>query len=347
MTGVSVRGLTIAPAIAGAPHPVEDVSFSAPAGATTAILGAPGAGKTMLLAAMAGLVRPLRGAVFVGGQDVTRAAAGARQIGFLPPGTDLGRARSVRRALAAAAARVPAADAESLLGLFGLQGVADARLGALTHGQGYAVLAAARLLVPGQVMLLDEAGTGLDAQGRDAVMAVLAVAAEAGRAVVFATRDAGLALQADHLVLLAGGQVLQSGAPAELYAAPRDQAAARMTGPANVLSGKLRQKMAGAYVWSQAGLRFTQAADAALPPPALGGDVQFCLRPEQIVLGPGTNTLPGNVSQVFHGGAAQLARVATPLGPLMVNAPGGTRLWRGQELTLSWGPTACWPLPPV
>ena len=63
MSGLSIRGLTIAGAAsAGARPAVEDVSFSAPRGAITAVLGAAeGAGKTLLLAGVGGVLKTAAG----------------------------------------------------------------------------------------------------------------------------------------------------------------------------------------------------------------------------------------------------------------------------------------------
>ncbi len=56
----------------GAVHALSDVSFTAPAGKVTAVLGANGAGKTTLLRTVSGLVRPRGGQVLLDGQPITR-----------------------------------------------------------------------------------------------------------------------------------------------------------------------------------------------------------------------------------------------------------------------------------
>jgi branched-chain amino acid transport system ATP-binding protein len=57
----------------GAVHALSDVSFTAPAGKVTAVLGANGAGKTTLLRTISGLVRPRSGEVVLDGKPVTSA----------------------------------------------------------------------------------------------------------------------------------------------------------------------------------------------------------------------------------------------------------------------------------
>ena len=347
MSGLSIRGLTLPPAnaAAGSP-PVEDVSFSAPRGGVTAVLGWAGAGKTLLLAGIAGLLKPQRGAVFLDGIDVTRRAGTRRGIGFLPPGTDLGADRSLAASLRRIAGSANAASLPGLLAAFNLAPLANTRLAALTHGQGFGALAAARLLAAGAVLLVDDAATGLDTAMRFALLEYLRGQAEAGRVIVIATRDTALAMQADQLILLQGGRVLQAGLPSVLYAEPRDEAAARLTGPVNMLQGPVRQKMSGGFVWAAAGQKFVQAVPAggAGPPftPALGHTAHFCLRPEDLKEGAGANTINATVSRVVGHGAYTQTDLTTPMGPLTMHEAGPPRHWRGLTMTVGWDPAAPW-----
>ncbi|HEV2310796.1 MAG TPA: ABC transporter ATP-binding protein [Acidimicrobiia bacterium] len=68
---LSVEGLTTA---YGPIEALHDVSFEAPEGSITVVLGANGAGKTTLLRSMTGLVRPRAGRVVFDGVDLTRLA---------------------------------------------------------------------------------------------------------------------------------------------------------------------------------------------------------------------------------------------------------------------------------
>jgi ABC-type multidrug transport system ATPase subunit len=344
MTGLSVRGLTIAPQTATqqtAPLTLEDVSFSAPRGAVTALLGGAGAGKTVALAGIAGVLKPLRGAVFLDGVDVTAQRAARRGIGLLPPGTDLGAERTLAAALRRVAGRSGADAVPALMADFGLSALAGTKLRSLSHGQGFGALAACRLLARGDVLLVDDAGTGLDTSMRDAMLRCLMEQAACGRSVVFATRDTDMAMQADHLVLLRAGQMLQSGTPAELYAQPRDAAAARLTGAANVLHGVVRQKMAGGFIWAAAGQKFMQAGAgvAAGPGPGLGRTVTMCVRPEHVTAGATANTLAATITRLCRRGPLVEMRLHTALGELLMYG-GNDPHWPGQTLKIGWAPEA-------
>jgi branched-chain amino acid transport system ATP-binding protein len=66
---LTVDGLTTT---YGAIEALRDVSFEAPDGSITAVLGANGAGKTTLLRSMTGLVKPKAGTVVYDGTDLTK-----------------------------------------------------------------------------------------------------------------------------------------------------------------------------------------------------------------------------------------------------------------------------------
>jgi ABC-type Fe3+/spermidine/putrescine transport system ATPase subunit len=161
--------------------------------------------------------------------------------------------------------------------------------------------------------------------------------------VVIATRDRGIALAADSLVLLHAGQVLQAGSPASVYAEPRDLIAAGLTGPVNVLRGVVRQKIPGGFVWAANGRKFSQAGAG----PALGAEIVLCLRPEQLALAPeGSpgNCLPGTVTRLVCLGGRTESWAETPLGVLKLHAPGPAQLRPGQVVTLTWDAASPWTL---
>jgi ABC-type Fe3+/spermidine/putrescine transport system ATPase subunit len=347
MTALSVRGLTV---LRARRTVLEDVSFSAAAGAITAILGNAGSGKTSLFAAIAGLLPAERGAVLSAGTDVTALSVRRRGIGLLPPGTTLPAARSAAASVAGLARRADRGEADALMAALA-PGFAASAPDRLSHGQAQLALAAARLVQPGEALLIDEAGMGLDEPARIAFGAQLRHLAQAGRAIVIATRDPAIARLADHLVLLDSGRATQAGTPASLYAEPRDEAAARLTGPANILTGRIRELRGQAFVWT-AGARFLQSVEPDMPRPSLGAEVTICLRPERIALLAGgetaENLLDAEITDVRAAGPLLHVTTRTALGDVLVAPPS----WRpgfypapGQHVRLAWLPDAGWVLP--
>ena len=343
MAGLSLRGVTV---LRGARIAAEDVSFSAQHGAITAILGPSGSGKTSVLAAAAGLLPLERGAVFANDVDVTKLAAKKRGVALFEPGSELPESRKLAVALKGVAGRHGNAEAEAALSLPGLEGLGDRPVGQLSHGEGLLALAAARIAgarpQPECVLLVDEAGSGLDDAGLHAWWALLRARAQAGQTVVVASRDPHVALLADHLVLLHAGQVIQTGTPASVYAEPRDTRAARLSGGANILRGKVRELRPGGFLWSGGG-RFAQAVDAEMVRPSLGTSFLLCLRPERIVFlrdgETAPNVLEARVEDVRSAGPMLASRLTSAAGPLEVLSPSwqpGVYPVAGQVLRIGW-----------
>jgi ABC-type Fe3+/spermidine/putrescine transport system ATPase subunit len=338
LTGISVRGATV---LRGGRMVLEDASFSAPEGAVTALLGPAGAGKTTLLATIAGLVKLERGAVLQGGAELGRRKAKG-DLAFLPPGSILAPGATLHDALRGIAGREAGAHALAVAARLGLEALLTREVGTLSNGEVLLALTAARLARPAGAMLIDEAGMGLDETGLGALADMLRELAQAGRTVVIATRSPSIAMQADHLVLMLAGQVQQAGAPAQLYHEPKDAACARLTGPANILDGHVRELRAGAYIWS-GGARFLQLALADAPRPVLGAPIRLCLRPEHVrLLGASEgadNELDALVIDVANCGAMLRVRLSTTallLTAHVANVAGVAWPEPGQGVRVGW-----------
>ncbi len=335
-----MRGITVR---RGGRTVLTDVSFSAAAGQVTAVLGGPGAGKTVLLSAIAGLIAPERGAVMFDGLDISALKPSRRGVAFLPPGSALPANRSVEACLHLLAGRGGAAAADARIEALGLARVRGQAVGLLSHGEALLALQAARLGGGGGICLVDEAGAGLDAASAERLHGLLREAASAGRVVLIATRDRRMARLADQLVLLAEGGLLQAGTPASLYAEPACAAAARLTGEANILRGHVRELRPGGFVWAGSG-RYVQASGAEMRRPVLGSAVTLCLRPERLVLldegEAADNRLEAVIEEVRSAGPLLRVRAQTVLGPMLLAVPAWGREpapAAGQRRAIGWG----------
>jgi ABC-type sugar transport system ATPase subunit len=79
---------------------LNDVSFEIPGGGYGVLMGKTGSGKTTILEAICGLKEVTHGRIFLGGEDVTSARAGDRNIGFVPQEATLFSTMTVRGHLA-------------------------------------------------------------------------------------------------------------------------------------------------------------------------------------------------------------------------------------------------------
>ena len=153
----------------GAVRALDDVTFTAPRGEITAVLGANGAGKTTLLRTVSGLVRPSAGSVRFDGRDLTRTAAERMPglgLAHVPEGrgviTELTVEENLRLGGLGRGGRVKTEDLERVYGLFPF--LADRRSAVadvLSGGERQMLVIGRALMASPTMLLLDEPSLGL------------------------------------------------------------------------------------------------------------------------------------------------------------------------------------------
>ncbi|MFB8174295.1 ATP-binding cassette domain-containing protein [Kitasatospora purpeofusca] len=172
---------------------LRDVDLDLEPGDVLAVVGANGSGKSTLLRILAGLTRPTTG------RRTGTATAPGTAVGYVPDRftaherltaisylTHLGRIRGLPTATARD-------RAGRLLDRLALVGGPDAPLRTLSKGNAQKVALAQALLVPPDLLVLDEPWSGLDASAHTALAGILAETAAAGGAVVFTDHREALA----------------------------------------------------------------------------------------------------------------------------------------------------------
>ena len=202
----SATGLTVAAGPRAEPA-LESVDLDGGAGEVVVLLGPNGGGKTTLLRALAGLVRPRAGSV--------KRPAG--RVAYLPqnPGALLHQP-TLRSEVALTLARAGDREApEVVLAELGLSHLAGRYPRDLSSGQRQRAALAAVLAGTPALALLDEPTRGMDGQARRELRALISKLAGRGCAIVLATHDLDLAAEVgDRIVLLDSGRVQDLGAPA-------------------------------------------------------------------------------------------------------------------------------------
>jgi ABC-2 type transport system ATP-binding protein len=204
---------------------LRGVSFEADPGEVVAVIGPNGAGKTTLLSILAGIQPPTSGTV----------SRGPREVGWVPQSPAVYAKLSVAENLRLFARLEKVADPDAavraMLVQTGLTERAGDQLGTLSGGNRQRVNIAVGLLADPPVVALDEPSSSLDPRQRERLWEFIGALAARGTAVVFSTHNVGEAERyADRLLVLADGEVLFTGSPAQLEALvggdPRDFEAA-------------------------------------------------------------------------------------------------------------------------
>ncbi len=208
---------------------VRNISIEVPSGSMVTLVGANGAGKTSILNAVSGLLRPRRGTIRFKGQNVTRWPAykmvkaglvqvpeGREILGTLTVAENLmlggwHRGSTVQTGVARMYERFPV--------------LADRRklpAGSLSGGEQQMLAIARALIAEPEVLLLDEPSMGLAPKIVDEVFSVIEKIRETGTTVVLVEQNARRALAAaDFGYVLETGEITHSGAAADLLADER------------------------------------------------------------------------------------------------------------------------------
>lgn len=320
----------------GAEPVVVDLDLTVAAGEMVVLLGPSGSGKTTILGAIAGFLPIRAGELRIAGRLV--AAAGRhepperRDVGVVFQGSalwpHLSAADTVayplrRRGLAGDPAR---RQAMAILERLGIGHLADRRPAGMSGGEQQRVGLGRALARGAALHLFDEPTAHLDGPLRDRLLEEIAGARrDAGAAGVYATHDTAEALAiADRVVLLRAGRIVQTGSPLEVYEAPVDAWAARLTGPASEIDAVLVGTIGDVAELDVAGVRIR----ARLAGPGATGAVRLLVRPDWATL-PGS--LPGRVAAVRFRGSHTDVDLVTPAGAVTIRRPGPPSVAVGDE----------------
>ena len=177
------------------PDVVRDVTCALHAGEILSVVGPNGAGKTTLIKLLAGILRPVAGAVRYDGKKGTP-ETGRGAICYLPQNPALLFARdSVKEELEEMTRSLP--DGEEAIGRvaerLSLGELLDAHPYDISGGEQTRLALAKLLLLSPRVLLLDEPTAGLDPTAKEELAAILRELAAGGCAILLATHDLGFA----------------------------------------------------------------------------------------------------------------------------------------------------------
>ncbi|MDI6848526.1 MAG: ABC transporter ATP-binding protein [Candidatus Saccharicenans sp.] len=210
---------------------VENLTFSP--NRVSVLVGPNGAGKSTLLRALAGLVRPVAGAIFIDGRELAglRGPERARLVSYVPQEYSASlnfrvfdfilMGRSGYLNIFTPPARADYEKTEEVISYLGLEKLAQRKCQELSSGERRIVLIARALAQDSKVILLDEPTTFLDLKHEMEIIGLLKKLAE-DRAKMIITSIHSIDLiprLADFMVMIQKGRILAAGPTAEIFRA--------------------------------------------------------------------------------------------------------------------------------
>lgn len=233
---------------------LRDVDVEIPSAAVTALVGPNAAGKTTLVKAILGLVRPDAGCIELAGRPIGDDPSYRERIGYMPQhptfpeNLEVGELLRFVDELRGLPRVAPAGDFDPVHGRglvdeFELGAALDRRLGTLSGGTRQRVNAALGFRYAPDVLILDEPTAGLDPLSRTRLKDVIRRARDRGASILVTSHVlAELRDLAEHVVYLVEGRVAFAGAVAGLLestgGADLEDAVARMMADRPIGAGR-------------------------------------------------------------------------------------------------------------
>jgi multiple sugar transport system ATP-binding protein len=232
---------------------IRDISFNIESGQIIAILGESGSGKSTLLKCIYGLLKVDAGEVLFQGKRVKgpdeQLIPGHKEMKMVTQDFSLNIYAKVYDNIASMLSNTDVKAKQEktvqMMEHLNIQHLKDKKITELSGGEQQRVAIAKALISDTSLLLLDEPFSQVDALLKNQLRAdIKRIVAETGVTVVLVSHDPadGLFL-ADNLLLIKDGQLVQQGAPSEVYNHPKQAYTARLLGNANVLNTADAEKL--------------------------------------------------------------------------------------------------------
>lgn len=307
---------------------IDGLSLSVADGETLVLFGPSGAGKTVLLRLVAGVIDPDEGKIIIGGEDVSEVDAEFRGIGMafqnfalFPHMTAFDNIASPLEARRSSTGTIKA-GVESVARLLKIDHVLSHKPRALSNGQKQRTALARALVGSPPLLLLDDPLRNVDAKLRFEMRLELPrLLADRQATVVYVTQDYKEAMAlGDRIAVMNEGRIRQVGTPEEIYLEPATMEIARLFGDPtiNLLDVKPARDTRGIFV----GLSNVQVYLPGAPEQSVGRDCVVGLRPEALSF----------VNQAAAGAIPVTVEAETPLNEKIVTL---VRTVRNREILVS------------
>jgi len=228
---------------------LNDISLQVPSGSYLTVLGLSGAGKTVLLEIIAGLIKPDKGDVYINNQKITHIPVQKRKTGLVYQDLCLFPHKNVKSNIAYALKnrKISRGDMnkriDELLQQTGISHLKHRYPESLSGGEAQRVALARTLASDPKILLLDEPLASLDVKLKAELRSLLRKINETGKTIVHVTHDYTEAVTlSSHIAVIENGNLVQTGAPEEIFRNPKSEFVARLSGYKNLFPCMIDEK---------------------------------------------------------------------------------------------------------
>lgn len=298
---------------------LQNINLDIDSGEYFIILGPTGAGKSVLLEAIAGLFPVLEGEVWIDGREITGLSPEKRKIGIVYQDYVLFPHLSVEENIAFGLKmrKCPGgeikAKTEAMAEIAEISHLLDRSPSTLSGGERQRVALARALVTEPEVLLLDEPLSALDPEARERMQSTLKELHRRVKVtIVHVTHNFEEAVALGHRVaVLHNGGIAQVGSPEEILRQPGSEFVAHFALSRNIFTGRIDEREDGCAVIDVDGTKLMAVTD-------LTGEARLSLRPEDIIISKeplhstARNCLQGVVSDIARRGAVIYVTIAVP-----------------------------------
>ncbi|NJE77355.1 tungstate ABC transporter ATP-binding protein WtpC [Thermococcus sp. ES12] len=259
---------------------LRDVTFDVRTKEHFIILGPSGAGKTVLLEIIAGVIEPDGGRILLNGEDITDWPPERRGLAYIPQSYALFPHMSVfdNIAFGLRLRKTPRAEIEKrvreITEVLGIEHLLHRKPKTLSGGESQRVAIARALVIEPELLLMDEPFANLDVQTRAKLIGEMKRwRKELGFTALHVTHSFEEAISlGDRVGVMLGGRLVQTGSVREVFSRPASEEVARFLGFENIIEGTAEGRILK-----------TNGVEIELPVGA-EGTIRVGLRPEDIIL---------------------------------------------------------------
>lgn len=247
---------------------LDSVSFTVEEGEYFILLGESGAGKSMILEIIAGLVHPDKGSVILEEREITKERIQNRGIGLVFQDHAIFPHLSVRENIVYSlhgAKLNHKQKQEKVIATANLLGIGDLlsrRPSTLSGGELQRVALARTLIQKPKILLLDEPLASLDTILKADLRSLLRRIHKEGQTILHVTHDYEEALSlGNKIAVIDKGTIIQEGSPEEVFRFPKSDFVAHFVGVKNFFKVKLTKENGANYAWIESKIKIRVETD--------------------------------------------------------------------------------------